>query len=160
MTRPGTSAADLEVRKPRPDEFAAWAALFGAYRAFYRLDADDSVIERVWSWINDDAHETNALVAVLQTGPAPGKVVGLGHYRRFARPSTGTTGLWLDDLFTAGGHRGAGIGRRIIEQLREHAAAQDLSVVRWITAHDNVTAQRLYDTVATRTSWVTYDVAP
>jgi GNAT superfamily N-acetyltransferase len=151
---------ELEIRPPRPDEFTAWAELFGAYRSFYRLDADDSVIERVWSWIHDDAHETNALVAVLQTDPAQGDLVGLAHYRRFARPSTGTTGLWLDDLFTASGHRGAGVGRRIVERLREHAAAQDLSVVRWITARDNVTAQRLYDALATRTSWVTYDLSP
>ena len=34
------------------------------------------------------------------------------------------------------------------------------SVVRWITAEDNATAQRLYDRHATRTPWVTYDLTP
>jgi hypothetical protein len=29
--------------------------------------------------------------------------------------------------------------------------------LRWITAADNVTAQKLYDRIATRTSWVTYE---
>jgi len=32
--------------------------------------------------------------------------------------------------------------------------------VRWITADDNYRAQALYDKVATRTHWVTYDAAP
>jgi hypothetical protein len=32
--------------------------------------------------------------------------------------------------------------------------------VRWITAADNATAQRLYDRVATKTAWVTYDLVP
>ena len=35
-----------------------------------------------------------------------------------------------------------------------------LSVVRWITATDNDTAQRVYDKVAEKTEWVTYDLVP
>jgi hypothetical protein len=31
-------------------------------------------------------------------------------------------------------------------------------VLRWITGQDNATAQRLYDTLAKRTSWLTYDM--
>lgn len=151
---------ELEIRAPQPSDFPAWAGLFGAYRDFYRLAADNSVVDRVWSWIHDDAHETNALVAVSGTGSANAEVIGLAHYRRFARPSTGTTGLWLDDLFTASGHRGVGVGRRIIRRLHDLAAVEDLSVVRWITAAENATAQRLYDSLATRTAWVTYDLAP
>ncbi len=33
-------------------------------------------------------------------------------------------------------------------------------MVRWITAADNYTAQRAYDRVASRTTWVTYDMPP
>jgi hypothetical protein len=31
-------------------------------------------------------------------------------------------------------------------------------VVQWVTAQDNTTAQKLYDEVADRTSWVTYEI--
>lgn len=44
--------------------------------------------------------------------------------------------------------------------LADLAAREGRSVVRWITAADNATAQRLYDDVATRTAWLTYDLAP
>jgi hypothetical protein len=33
-------------------------------------------------------------------------------------------------------------------------------VVRWITAKDNETARKLYDAVAQKTKWVTYDLVP
>lgn len=152
--------SELEVRPAEAADFLSWAPLFAAYRQFYRLSADDAVIDRVWSWINDEAHETDALVAVSADTPTDAELVGFAHYRRFARPSTGTTGLWLDDLFTANTHRGGGVGRRLIARLGEIAAAENLSVVRWITAADNVSAQGLYDSLATRTSWVTYDLTP
>ena len=30
--------------------------------------------------------------------------------------------------------------------------------MQWITAHDNSDAQKLYDSVANRTAWVTYEI--
>lgn len=143
------------IRAARPDDHHAWAALFRDYRAFYRLDPSDEVIERVWSWILDPANEVNAYVAEQD-----GELVGLAHWRRFARPSSGTVGIWLDDLFAAAATRGTGVGRALIEAVASVAEAEGRSVVRWITAHDNSTAQALYDRVATKTSWLTYDFAP
>jgi hypothetical protein len=32
--------------------------------------------------------------------------------------------------------------------------------VRWITAEDNARARRLYDRVAQKTHWVTYEIRP
>lgn len=148
FAQPVIRAADLR------DE-ADWRRLFTLYRAFYRLAPDDAVVDRVWSWITDPRHETAALVAELD-----GDVVGIADYRVFARPSTGTTGLWLDDLYTDATHRGRGIGRALITHLRHVAYEQGHSVVRWITADDNHQAQALYDTLATRTRWVTFDALP
>jgi hypothetical protein len=48
----------------------------------------------------------------------------------------------------------------LIHRLTEIAGSEGRSVVRWITADDNHPAQALYDQVATRTHWVTYDAAP
>jgi len=130
-----------------------WAALFRAYREFYRLNPDEAVVERVWSWIGDPGHETNALVAATGNGA----LVGIAHYRRFARPSTGSIGIYLDDLFTDVEHRGTGVGRALIAAVTEIGAREGCSIVRWITAGDNRPAQRLYESLATRTSWLTYD---
>jgi len=147
--------SDAIVRDVTPADEDAWKEIFRAYRAFYRLAPDEGVVERVWSWILDPAHETGAVVAELD-----GRVVGLGDHRWFARPSTGTRGIWLDDLFTRPDVRGRGVGRAIIAELQRRAADAGGSVVRWITAQDNAAAQALYDGVATRTAWVVYDAAP
>lgn len=113
------------------------------------------MVSRVWGWLMDPEHECQALVA-----ESNGIVVAFGNYRRFARPSTGSVGLWLDDLFTSEQARGQGVARAIINELAQLTGVQGASVLRWITAQDNLQAQALYDQVATRTSWVTYDAAP
>ena len=148
-------ARTLTVRPLAPADEARWRELFRGYRDFYRLPEDETVVSTVWGWLTDPDHECSAFVA-----EDAGRLVGLAHYRAFSRPSTGTVGIWLDDLFTDPEVRGRGAGRALIDRLRRGAGADGRSVVRWITAEDNHQAQALYDQVATRTSWVTYDAAP
>lgn len=161
--------AEVPVRPVRAGDEDAWARLFAGYRAFYGLPRDDAVLTRVWSWVTDPALECSALVAEAPkaldvegdagVGAGP-RVVGIAHYRPFARPSTGTVGLWLDDLYTDPGCRGVGVGRALLTGVRRLAHERGASVVRWITAEDNTRAHVLYDAVADRTRWVTYDAAP
>lgn len=145
----------ISVRAATASDRQRWEELFHGYRTFYGNDHDASVAERVWGWVRDPEHEVGALVAELD-----GEVVAIAHWRRFARPSVGQTGIYLDDLFADPAVRGRGAGRALIEHLQQLAAAEGHSVVRWITADDNATAQRLYDGVATKTRWLTYDAAP
>ena len=143
-------------RAPTTNDFPQWSALYRGYREFSQVAPDDSIVERVWSWIQDSEKETGALISVADDGT----IGGLAHYRRFDRPLSGTVGLYLDDLFTRENLRGQGIARGLLNALSEIAASEGLSVVRWITAADNETARRLYDTEATATQWVTYDKSP
>ncbi len=145
---------NISVRATQAADFDEWAELYREYRTFYALAPDDSVVERVWLWVNNDAHEVNAFVAI-----AEGRLVGLAHYRRFARPSSGSQGIYLDDLYTSPAARGVGIGRALLSELAALAGREGISVVRWITAEGNTRARRLYDSIATSTSWVTYDLA-
>ena len=68
-------------------------------------------------------------------------------------------GIYLDDLFTAANARGTGAGTALIGRLEEIARERGAGVVRWITANDNFVGQKLYDRLASRTMWVTYDLA-
>ncbi len=146
------STSDVVVRPIEPADHDAWQGLFHAYRTFYEYDVDQEVVDRIWGWINDEGNEVNALVAELD-----GTVVGFAHHREFSRPSSGKRGLYLDDLFTTPEVRGKGVGRALIDRLGEMARERGMNKVRWITAADNATAQRLYDDMAERTTWVTYD---
>jgi GNAT superfamily N-acetyltransferase len=134
---------------------AQWLELYRGYRAFYKLAPDDAIVERVWGWITDAEHEVKSFVAVMGDD-----LVGLANYRRFARPSTGSVGIYLDDLFTTPASRGHGAGRALLRALSDLAESEGRSVVRWITAVDNDRARRLYDSAASATNWVTYDLKP
>ncbi|MCW2289148.1 acetyltransferase (GNAT) family protein [Leucobacter luti] len=150
-----TRASSLAVRPLARTDEDRWRQLFRGYRDFYLLQEDESVVSTTWAWLIAPAHECNALVAEMD-----GHILGIAHYRAFPRPSTGTVGIWLDDLFTDPDARGRGVARALIERLTRIAGAEERSVVRWITANDNEQAQALYDQLAVRTSWVTYDAAP
>ncbi|TFD23989.1 GNAT family N-acetyltransferase [Cryobacterium lyxosi] len=145
----------VSIRAVQTADSSQWAELYRGYRDFYELSPDDSIVERVWTWINDDSNEVNAFVAT-----SGDRLVGLAHYRRFSRPSTGSVGIYLDDLFTDTSARGAGVGRALLSELSALAEREGRSVVRWITAENNARARRLYDLTATSTKWVTYDLAP
>lgn len=153
--RHGDEQTSDRVRPLEPADETTWRELFRAYREFYRLPESEEVVSRVWGWLTDPEHECEALVV-----ESAGRVVTIGHYRRFSRPSAGTVGIWLDDLFTAPGARGRGSARALIARLTAIAGSEGCSVVRWITSEDNHQAQALYDQVAHRTRWVTYDAAP
>nr|WP_233613900.1 GNAT family N-acetyltransferase [Leucobacter edaphi] len=143
------------VRAIAPGDREAWQTLYRGYRDFYNKPHDPAVFETVWGWLQDDAHETRGLIAELDGVP-----VGIGHYRRFARPIDGGSGLYLDDLFTSEASRGSGAGSAILARLAEIARDEGATLVRWITADSNATARSLYDRVAKQTPWVTYDLAP
>lgn len=149
------TAGAATVRPIEPTDREAWEALYRGYRDYYAKPHDPAVFDAVWDWLSDPAHETRGLVAEVSGVP-----VGIGHYRRFARPIDGGHGIYLDDLFTAPAARGSGAGGAILQRLSEIARDEGATLVRWITAESNETARRIYDRVATQTPWVTYDLAP
>ena len=153
MRDPGSmTEPTIAIRPPLDADRDQWAALFRAYREFYQLAPDEAVIERVWSWIGDPAHETTAPVAATGNGA----LIGLAHFRRFARPSTGSTGIYST---TCSPTRSIGApgGTRADHGGHRDRRPRGMQHRPWITASDNRTAQRLYESLAIRTSWLTYD---
>ena len=142
------------IRPIGPDDRGAWQALFTAYGVFYETDFSPAVLEGVWAWLMDAAHEVSALVAEVDGSDG---LVGFAHLRRLNDTFTAGPAWSLDDLYVAPEQRGAGIARALIAACDATAHAAGGGTLRWITASDNSTAQRLYDTVATRTTWVTYE---
>ncbi len=101
-------------------------------------------------WLMEPAHEVKAVVA-----EADGAIAGFAHYRRLSDTFTAMPAYFLDDLYTDQDARGQGVASALIRAVRERAGGAE---VRWITAAGNTTAQRVYDRVATRTTWVTYEL--
>lgn len=146
----------VQVRLVEPRDEAEWVQLYAGYRAFYQLPDDSDAVALTWQWVRDGAHGLVGLVAVDQNDRA----VALANLRWFARPSSATMGLYLDDLFTSLDSRGSGAATALLKHAARYASEGGASVVRWITAADNVTARSVYDAHAISTPWVTYDMKP
>lgn len=141
------------IRRPEPVDRADWGRLYTGYAAFYRVEQTEAMRERVWGWLMDPAHEVEGLVA-----EGAGGLVGLAHFRPYARPLSASTGGFLDDLFVAPEARGTGAAQALIEAVAAEGRARGWTLLRWITAGDNLRARALYDRMAVPTGWVTYDL--
>lgn len=146
------SPAGVVVRPIEPHDHERWRTLFTAYGVFYETAFDDAVLEGVWAWLMDAEHPLICLVA-----EHAGEVVGFAHLREQPDTFTAGPGWYLDDLYTVPEVRGSGAGTALLEAIAAHARAHGGGTIRWITAADNTRAQGVYDRLATRTSWVTYE---
>ena len=145
----------LTVRLAQPTDQAAWRPLWDGYNAFYGRSGatalPETVTQTTWARFFDDTEPMQAFVA--QQGDA---LVGLAH-TLFHR-STTLVGLtcYLQDLFTAEGLRGQGVGAALIEAAAAQAKASGAARLYWMTHETNVTAMRLYDRVAEKTGFLVY----
>lgn len=145
----------IRIAPPQPADRARWDALYAGYAAFYRVEQTPAMRDCVWGWLHDPSHEVKALLAF----DAAGLAIGLAHFRPFARPLRAALGLFLDDLFVDPTHRGQKVADALIEAVAEEGRQRGATLLRWITADDNYRGRGVYDRLATRTTWITYDKA-
>ncbi|HEY0834851.1 MAG TPA: GNAT family N-acetyltransferase [Azospirillum sp.] len=145
---------NLEIVAVAPGHEAEWRRLYRGYMAFYKRPEDEGVLDRLWGWLHDPAHEMEGLVALRD-----GRVVGLAHFRRMPSPIRAADVGFLDDLFTDPDARGAKVGEALLARLREIARERGWPFIRWITADDNYRARTLYDRVAKKTAWNLYEMS-
>lgn len=145
---------ETAIRPVAVTDRAGWDRLYQGYAAFYRTEQTVAMRDRVWDWLHDPAASSEGLVAVGEAGV----LLGLAHFRPFARPLSASTGGFLDDLFVAPEARGAGIADALIAAVAAIGAQRGWTVLRWITAEDNYRGRGVYDRVAQKTPWVTYDI--
>ena len=142
------------VRPTITSDHDVWDRLYADYAGFYEVAQTAENRLTVWDWIMDADHEVNALILLGDDG----QPIGFAHYRPFARPLAASTGCYLDDLFIDPAHRGGGGVHALLAELKTIARQNGWGVVRWITADDNYRARSVYDRVARRTAWITYDM--
>src|SRR5579884_2074065 len=108
------SAGRWLTRPCEERDFPRWQDLYRGYAEFYAVDQTDADRARVWAWITDRVHAIECLVVESREDG----VVGIAHYRPFARPLSATVGCFLDDLFVDPVHRGSGAADALLEALR------------------------------------------
>jgi len=143
------------VRAAAHADYDHWRQLWDGYNEFYGRSGATALGEEItavtWDRFFDESEPVHCLVAERS-----GRLVGLTHYL-FHRSTTAIQPIcYLQDLFTAADARGKGIGRALIEAVYDRARAAGSPRVYWQTHETNLTAQRLYETIAERSGFIVY----
>lgn len=145
----------ISIQAPAEADRDDWERLYRGYAAFYEVPMNDRILDSVWGWLFDPARQFYCILA-----RDAGGAVGLMHYRAMLSPLRGAVVGFLDDLYVEPAARGGGVVNRLFAELESRARAHGWPVVRWITRDNNYRARSVYDRVATRTDWITYELLP
>jgi ribosomal protein S18 acetylase RimI-like enzyme len=129
--------------------------LMRGYSDFYEVDpSDDALLALSRALVaNPDYDGVQLIARDSETNAALGfaTVYWLWSTSRAARIGV------MNDLFTAQGARGRGVGEALIRACLELVRERGAALLQWQTAPDNLTAQSLYERVGgIREQWYDY----
>jgi GNAT superfamily N-acetyltransferase len=140
------------VRPLTPEDYADWHVLWQGYITFYKSSVTDRITQMTWARIHDPFVPMHGWCAVDDTG----KLTGIVHALERLSTWSDVPYVYLEDLFVAPEARTGGIGRALIEAVYAHGDEIGSSRVYWHTKTDNLTAQKLYDRIASDKSFMMY----
>ncbi|POA98285.1 GNAT family N-acetyltransferase [Chromobacterium sinusclupearum] len=122
-----------------PESVSDWLPLFTAYLGFYRVSHP---AEACQDYLSERLRRRQAVAFIASENERP---------QGFALLYTGFSSLtlkpcWvLHDLYVAQEARGSGIGELLIQRCQQYARDLGGGEIMLQTAHDNQTAQQLYE---------------
>jgi GNAT superfamily N-acetyltransferase len=148
---PGT----LRIEPISAEQLDALLPLIAAYQRFYGVDEIDEERNRAFFSRFIAPSEDGMLLGAWREGELRGYAC---LYWSFTSLVPGETVL-MNDLYVVAESRGEGVGRALIEASAAAGRERGAQRLEWVTAADNETAQRLYDsTGAERSEWVEYEL--
>ena len=141
------------IRPLVPEDYDRWAGLYQHYADHYGMTLTADGLAASWQWLMSADHPVQGLVA-----DDNGQLIALAHFRAMPSPLRGQEIGYLDDLIVHPDARGQKWGEKMIKAVQEEAKRLGWPLVRWITRDHNYRARTLYDQMAERTNWVTYEL--
>ncbi|CAI7620772.1 unnamed protein product [Penicillium pancosmium] len=150
------SSEEYKITKLNSNDFDEWSTLFRGYIDFYETTIPEEQYRKTFDRILDTNSDLYALVMRQQQGESgDGKMIAIAHFFPQQTPWSEKNIMLLNDLFVDPAVRGKGQGRKMIHAVADASKEMGCLRLQWLTKHDNVTARRLYDTMAD-TSFVQY----
>ncbi|WP_102224561.1 GNAT family N-acetyltransferase [Acidimangrovimonas sediminis] len=131
---------DTAIRWAQSGDEAAWRGLWASYLEFYATALPEAVTAATWARCLDPAHPMGLRLALVDGVPA-GFALHLSHASSWSPADD----CYLEDLFVDAKARGTGLGRALIEDLRELCRDRGWSRLYWLTGRSNARARALYD---------------
>ena len=143
----------FEIRKLSDNDFINWKMLWGQYLEFYQSPLEDIIYETTFKRLISSNHlSQNALIA-----NEGNNFIGLVHFIYHPHNWKIEDVCYLQDLFVLPALRGTGVGRALIEAVYSDADKNKASTVYWLTQDTNKQARKLYDNIASVTSFIKYN---
>ncbi|MEM7730586.1 MAG: GNAT family N-acetyltransferase [Pseudomonadota bacterium] len=159
MNGPSLRKGALTVRALCATDRGEWEDLFAGYNAFYGREGETAlplkIVDETWRRLLDEHTPIAGLVAETDKG-----LVGLAHAVFHLNLIQTAETCYMQDLYTAPGARGSGVGRTLIDGVCELCRARGVSDVYWHTHESNAAARGLYDRLARDTGFVVYRIKP
>jgi GNAT superfamily N-acetyltransferase len=121
---------------------------------FYKTELSDEQSELTWQRLLDKDFNLHCLVFELD-----GKIQGITHYSFQTSTWAHKNYCYLEDLFTAPASRGKGLGRLLIDSVKDIAVSEGSSRLYWNTDETNATARKLYDSYSLDSGKVQYRIS-
>ncbi|MCJ8517974.1 ribosomal protein S18 acetylase RimI-like enzyme [Pseudorhizobium tarimense] len=145
--------SNVTVRAARPQDEAAWRALWADYLTFYELTLDLAITDATWRKAMSDQSAIFMRVAELD-GRVVGFTLSLTHEGTWIK----NLDCYLEDLFVDASVRGRGVGRALLDDLVGLCRENGWSRLYWHTAEDNSTARKLYDSYVETDGHIRYRI--
>ena len=141
------------IRAALPGDEAAWRELWRGYCDFYEVRLPPAVADRTWKRILDPDSAVMCIVAEVE-----GQVYGFANCVVHENTWETQPVCYLEDLYVLPSARSRGIGKALIEWLRNAMRAEGWARLYWMTREDNARARQLYDQFARADGFVRYVV--
>jgi GNAT superfamily N-acetyltransferase len=143
----------IEVRPIAAPELETLLPLIAAYQRFYEVEDVDTERNRAFFRHFVVPGDDGIMLGAWRSGELLGYACLYWTFTSLIPAKT----VLLNDLYVAETARGQGIGRALIEASAAVARERGAAQMAWVTAPDNATAQRLYDsTGASRENSIEY----
>ena len=142
----------MKTRALSKTDYPAWRPLWDQYLVFYQHQLSEE--QTLLTFERLVAGESGFHAIVIEVDD---QIVGFAHCSFTSSTWAETMELYLEDLFVDPAQRGKGLGRELIESVAAFAKETGSRKLYWKTHKDNQVAQRLYDSLATKSDFVTYE---
>jgi len=134
-------SAELRIEPVSARQMETLLPMIAAYQRFYEVEEVEDERNRAFFSRFLAPSEDGMLLGAWRGGELVGYACLYWHFTSLVPAET----VLMNDLYVAETQRGEGIGRALIEASAEVARERGAHQLQWVTAPDNRTARRLYD---------------
>jgi GNAT superfamily N-acetyltransferase len=133
---------DVRIEPVTSKQLDSLLPLIAAYQRFYEVESVDEGRNRAFFARFLAPSEDGMLLGAWREGELLGYTCLYWHFTSLVPAET----VLMNDLYVVEAARGKGVGRALIEASAAVARKRGAHQLQWVTAPDNTTARRLYDT--------------